>query len=334
MMRKALLRTLGCSDRTARAPRSMIAIAFRPIVAILPTGALGTGASGRSQTFIRSYYRRLITILLASAIFFSAELSTPANAQEGSGAIDGWQIVNSSIAITQRHWRARQEYAYLERQEIRHEAVAGRATSVDTDLWRTVVVKGVQLKQLVERNGHPPSHEIKRKEQEEADRLKQETPGKRAERIRRQEEETLGFVREIPRAFEFQIVGEDVVNGRPAYVLRAEPDPRYQARGKYGKVLSKASGKLWIDKEDFGLLKFDGKVSKPFSMGIFLARVRGGASIRMEQMRVDKMWLPARVEVRAAAKVLFVKNLLIDRIVTYSEYSAGEGGLMVCEEQP
>jgi len=132
----------------------------------------------------------------------------------------------------------------------------------------------------------------------------------------------------VPKAFGFQLVGEEVVNGRPAYVLQATPRPDYHAQGKYGNMFSKVAGKLWVDKQDLGWIKVDGQVIQPFSIGLFLARVLRGSHIMMEQTRVDdRIWMPARVEVRAATKIFFVKNLVIDRVLTYSEYRLVEAGV-------
>jgi hypothetical protein len=165
----------------------------------------------------------------------------------------------------------------------------------------------------------------KRKQQRMLDKLKRETPEQRAERLREEEEEITSLVREIPKAFDFQPVGDEVVNGRPAHVLQATPHQGYQAQGKYGKMFSKLEGKLWIDKQDFGWIKADGHVIEPFSGGLFLARVLRGSHITMEQMRTDEgIWVPEHVEVRAAAKIFLVKSLLIDRILTYSEYRLAE----------
>jgi hypothetical protein len=56
-------------------------------------------------------------------------------------------------------------------------------------------------------------------------------------------------------------------------------------------------------------------------MGLFLARVLRGSRISMEQTRVaDGTWLPKQIEVRASAKVLFIKTLSIDRILSYSGF--------------
>jgi len=238
------------------------------------------------------------------------------------------QIVVSSIAATQRHWQARLRYTYVERDEDRRLNSDGHVTLADVDISRTILVNGVPFEQLVERNGRPPSAEEERKQKEKLDKLKRETPEQRAERIRKQEEENTSIVREVPKAFDFQLVGEEVVKGRPAWVLQATPHPGYRAQGKYGKMFSKVEGKLWVDKQDLGWIKVDGQVIQPISMGLFLARVLRGSHITMEQTRADVgIWMPERVEVRADAKIFFIKSLVIDRVLTYSEYSLAEAGV-------
>jgi hypothetical protein len=167
-----------------------------------------------------------------------------------------------------------------------------------------------------------------RKQKERLDRLERETPEQRAERLRREEEENTALVREVPKAFDFQLVGEEAVNGRPAYVLQATPHPGYQGQGRYGKMLSKVEGKFWVDKQDLAWIKVDGQVTQPFSMGLFLVRLLRGSEIKMEQTRVDEgIWMPERVEVRVAAKIFFVKSLVIDRVLTYSEYRLPQAGV-------
>ena len=268
-----------------------------------------------------SEHRNVIIMLAASFALFAQSDDFPVKSQDHSSVPDVRQIVESSIAATQRHWQARLHYTYLEREESRRRDLAGRVKSEDVDVSRTILVNGVPFEQLVERNGQPPSVEEERKQKEKLDKLKRETPEQRAERLRKQEEENTSLVREVPKAFDFQLVGEEAVNGRPAYVLQATPHPGYQAQGKYGKMFSKVEGKLWVDKQDLGWIKVDGQVIQPFSMGLFLVRVLRGSEIKMEQTRVDdRIWMPERVEVRAAAKIFFVKSLVIDRVLTYSEY--------------
>lgn len=226
-----------------------------------------------------------------------------------------------SVTATQRHWRAWIRYTYLERDQNRHLDLAGHVKSEDVDVSRAILINGVQFDQILERNGRPLPPAEERKQKEELARLMRQTPEQRAEKVRLEEEENTSLVGEVPKAFDFELAGEDVVNGRPAWVLQATPHPGYQAQGRYGKMFSKVAGKLWVDKEDFGWIKVDGNVTQSFSMGLFFARVLRGSHITMEQTRVaEGIWMPEHIEVRAAARILFVKSLMIDRVLTYSEY--------------
>jgi hypothetical protein len=88
-------------------------------------------------------------------------------------------------------------------------------------------------------------------------------------------------------------------------------------------MLSKVEGKLWVDKQDFGWIKVEGQVTQSFSMGLFVARVQRGSRIILEQKSVgDGVWVPRRLEVRGSARILFVKSLDIERILSYSDYHA------------
>jgi hypothetical protein len=265
---------------------------------------------------------------ILTAILFAQGDTSPVKSQDRSSAPDARQIMEASIAATQRDWKARLHYTYMERDEDRRRDLAGHVKSEDVKVSKTILVNGVPFEQLIERNGQPPSAQQKRKQEGELNKLKRETPEQRSERLRKQEEENKSIVQEVPKAFDFQVIGEEAVNGRSAYVLQATPHPGYHAQGKYGNMFSKVAGKLWVDKQDLGWIKVDGQVIQPFSMGIFLVRLLRGSHITMEQTRVDDgIWMPERVEVRAAARIFFVKSLVIDRVLTYSEYRLPQAGV-------
>jgi len=268
-------------------------------------------------------------VLIAAliALLFAQGDTSRVKSPDRSRAPGARQIMEASIAATQRDWKARLHYTYIERDENRRRDLAGRVKSEDVEVSKMILVNGVPFEQLVERNGQPPSAEQERKQKRELDKLRRETPEQRAERLRKQQEENTSIVKEVPKAFDFQVVGEEAVNGRPAYVLQATPHPGYHAQGKYGNMFSKVAGKLWVDKQDLGWIKVDGRVIQPFSMGLFLVRLLRGSHITMEQTRVDDgIWMPERIEVRAAARIFFVKSLVIDRVLTYSEYRLPQAG--------
>jgi len=272
----------------------------------------------------RAWNRRMKTlaiVLSASATLFGQRSGpTPNTSETHVTVLDAGQIVRRSIAATERSWNARDHYQFTERDEDRRLDAGGRVKSEDVDVSKIIFVGEVPFEQLVEHNGRPPSADEQRKQAEKLDKLKHETPQERAARLR-QQQENRSFIREVPEAFDFQLIGEEVVNDKPAYVLRATPRAGYCAHGTYGKMMSKVAGKLWVDEQDFGWIKVDGEVTQSFSMGLFLARVLRGSHITMEQTRFeDGIWMPNRIEMRASATILFVKSYDINRSVAYSDY--------------
>ena len=237
-----------------------------------------------------------------------------------------------SVAATERSWQARSHYTYTERDEDRRLNSLGQVKSERVDVTRMILVNGARFEQLMEHNGQLPSAKEQRKRDEDLDKLEHQTPAEQAARLRK-DQESRSFLPDVLDAFDFRLIGEEMLGGRPAYVLEATPHPGYHAHGKYSKMFSKVEGKLWVDKQDFGWIKIDGQVTQPFSMGLFVARVERGSHIILEQTCVgDAVWVPKRIEVRATARILFLKNLDIERIITYSDYLlAADGPYSVSE---
>ena len=271
---------------------------------------------------------RTLIIMITAAVGFAQTNGSAAQPQNHSILPDARAIVGPSIAATDRSWRARVHYTYLQRDEDRRLDSHGLVKSEDVEVSTIIFVDGVPFEQLVEHNGLPPSAEEQRKQKDKLNKLKRETPEERIARLRQEEEDNASLIREVPQAFKFELIGEEVVNGKPAYVLQATPRPGYRPRGKYGGMFSKVKGKLWVDKKDFGWVKADGQVLQPFSIGLFLARVLPGSRITMEQVRVgDGIWMPKYIEIRAAAKIFFIKSLIIDKVMTYSDYRPAQTGI-------
>jgi hypothetical protein len=261
-----------------------------------------------------------IIVAFAAALFAQSSGRSPDTAQNAPGVPDVRHIVELSIAATERNWQARNCYTYIEVDEDQRLDSRGKVKSEDVDVSKIILVNGVPFEQMVKHNGKPPSAGEQRVQQAALGKLRRETPDARAVRLREQQENE-SFIREVPLGFDFRLIGEEVVNGRPAYVLQATPHPGYRPHGKYGKMFLGVEGRLWIDKEDLGWVKVDGQVIQPISLGLFLARVQPGSHIMMQQMRVgDGMWLPKRVEVRVKAKVFFVMSYDLDRVLTWSDY--------------
>ena len=266
----------------------------------------------------------LVVVASSPAVFAQ---NTDLNKQQNHAiAPDAREIAARSVAAMERSWEARDHYTYTERDDDRRLDSMGQVKSENVDFTKMLLVNGARFDQLTEHNGQPPSAAEQKKINEDLDKLKHETPAEQAARLRK-DQDNRAFLHDVLGGFDFRLVGEDVVEGRPAYVLQATPIPGYRGQGKYGKVFNKVEGKIWVDKQNFGWMKVDGEITQSFSMGLFIARVQSGSHVILEQTSVgDSFWVPKRVEVIASATIFFFKTLDIDRILTYSDYRSATDG--------
>ena len=79
-------------------------------------------------------YRNVIVMLAASSILFAQNDYFTVKSQDYSSTPDVRQIVESSIAATQRHWQARLRSTYVERDESRRLDTFGRVKSEEVEV--------------------------------------------------------------------------------------------------------------------------------------------------------------------------------------------------------
>jgi hypothetical protein len=241
--------------------------------------------------------------------------------QNPAPVLDARQIMSLAVAATERSWQARDQFTYTELDEDKRLDSRGQVKSENVDFTKMILVNGARFDQLVQHNGQPPSAAEQRQIDENLNKVRHETPAEQAVRLGK-DRDNRAFLGDLLAGFDFCVVGDDVVDGRPAYVIQVSPHPGFHASGEYGKVFNKVAGKIWVDKQDYGWIKLDGEITQPFSMGLFIARVQSGSRVVLEQTSVgDAVWVPKRLEVRGTATIFFFKTLGIDRILTYSDYS-------------
>jgi hypothetical protein len=277
------------------------------------------------KIFPKSWVVSLLVVGATSAALF-AQTSAPEKPPIQASVPDARQIVVQSLAATERSWQARDHYTFTERDQDRRLDSSGQLRSENVDVTRMILVNGIRFEQLIEHNGQLPSAEELKKSDKDLEKLKHETKEEQTVRLHKVQENR-SFLRDLLEAFDFHLTGEEIVGGRPAYVLQATPHPGYRPHGKYGKLFSKVEGKLWVDRQDFGWVKVDGEVTQTFSIGLLVARVQRGSHIIMEQTCVgDAVWVPKRFEMKASARILFLKSLDLERILTYSDYRPAADG--------
>lgn len=235
-------------------------------------------------------------------------------------------IVERSIGVQNQNAKLIQSYTYRAREVTRDLDSKGKVKETRTELYEVLPLGGKEYRHLLEKNGKPlPPNEAKR-EQEKLDKAVAEanrlTPAERAKREAARDKEKAKEqerLKSIPLAFDFQLLGQPTLNSRPAYEILATPKSGY--RGPYDNLLRNVRGKFWIDQQDYHWARVEAEALDTISVGWVLARLAKGTTIMFEETRVNnEIWLPKRVEAKAAARLALLKKFNVEQEVSFSDY--------------
>ena len=265
--------------------------------------------------------------ILAVSVVLGAGFAIPPafgqNAAQNSGQ-DALEIVKKSIDRDFEDFARQKDYTYQEREQDKEFDTKGAVTKTETATSEVMILGGRPYEKLVAKDDKPLSERDARKEQEKMDReLTKRQNMSAAERAQQEKkrEENRKFLRELPQAFHFRMGGEDVVSGKPCWVILADPNPDFRPNTMQEKFLSKVRAKMWIDKNEYQWVKADAEVLDTVSFGMALFRISPGGLIHFEQTRVnDDVWLPSKIEIRADARLAYVKKIRTEIDITYKDY--------------
>ncbi len=156
----------------------------------------------------------------------------------------------------------------------------------------------------------------------ETSRRESQSKADRAARIAKYQQDRQSehlLMNEMTRAFRFQLVGQDTIDGHPAYVLDATPRADYEPPNQKARVLTGMKGELWIDTEQYHWVKVEAEVIHPVNFGFFIAKVRQGTRFELEQP-VEPERVDAGVARTVNAKILGIKSYRSRDEESYSDY--------------
>jgi len=260
--------------------------------------------------------------LLLSVTAFSED------AASGCGGDDPKAIIARAAANDEVNDKRVHDYTYTEREEQHKLGPHGEVKSSESTTSETMVLYGESVTRLVARNDKPLSEKEAAKEEERIQKLmkkrEKESDSDREKRLAEEEKERekgRKFVSEITDAFNFEMLPQEEMSSRAAYVIDAQPRAGFKPQSSEGKYLPKFKFRVWVDRAECQWVMLDATVLDTISWGWFVARLNRGSHLLLEQTRVnDEVWLPQRQEFKLDARVVLLKKFDMDVTTTFSGY--------------
>ncbi|HLI83313.1 MAG TPA: hypothetical protein VKV17_05310 [Bryobacteraceae bacterium] len=243
-------------------------------------------------------------------------------------AADPREIVRKAVELSERDTQLANEYNYLQHQETRELDRSGNARVRKDETWDIIPLEGSPYKRLVSRDGHNLSAAEQQVEQQKleaaAEERSKETAGQRERRLeewRHRQDRQRQPLRELPDAFNFTLLSEQNLDGRPVYLIEAVPKPDYKPKSTYTSFFPKVKIRAWIDRADLEAVRIEIEPTDTISFGGFLLRLDKGSRIVIEQTRMDdQLWLPRRVSVLVEGRIMLLKNLSREMDYNFTDY--------------
>lgn len=237
------------------------------------------------------------------------------------------EIFRRAVEKDERNYGVRDQYTFREESTVEFLEKDGRTKSVQRRTKEVLFYDGTQLERLVAKDGKPLSEKEAREEKERIDReiakMKRESPAARAKRRGESaaalKEETEGR-RQVMEAFDLTLKGEQVVAGRPCWLIHGKPRADFRPKGRRADQLKKFQGDACIDKVTSDWMRLEMETTDTISFGLFVLRLQPGASVKLEQTRVnDEVCFPSKIDIAASARLLgMMKRVRVT--VRYSDF--------------
>ena len=205
-------------------------------------------------------------------------------------------------------WKDKEEseekqLSYSERVVTNKLQADGALKDREEKIYQVEPVNGEPTPKLVQKNGKPPSPSDLKEEQERL-RKEREAFQKRKDSGA---ENTIELNEELVGKYEFVVLGEEVVVGRPVYVLSFKPKSKsLPVRRKIDYVLNHIAGKVWIDQEDYEIAKAEMRLTESAQIWWGLLASLRGFTAAFEQTRLpDGFWFLKHVDSTIDARLLF-----------------------------
>ncbi|HEX7614309.1 MAG TPA: hypothetical protein VF554_03425 [Thermoanaerobaculia bacterium] len=236
--------------------------------------------------------------------------------RQGMPDVDAGELVKR-VVKSQRRVEAAFAGSTFDQREVKITwGEGGRAKEVASRLFYVLSGDGDAegSRELFEVDGRPATEDEKRKAAEEDEsgrkkRLEQKAAGeaRRVEKVSGDEDDPLVGRRrlsELIGRFVIRVVGEETVEGRPAYVLDFWPDPAAPPAKSLGdRALNALAGRALIDAVDFQVRSVVAHLTKPLKVaGGIAANVREAEIVYTGQPLGGNLWFPCAVEIRLTGK--------------------------------
>ena len=178
----------------------------------------------------------------------------------------------------------------------------GSVKEHSNETFQMVLLDGHPFLRLIAKDAKPLVAEEQRKQAERENKFREEQRRKSEDK----KDDRLKVDDQFLSHFQFEVVGREALTGRPSYVVTVLPKPgNFSVRNNAEKIFTHMQGRVWVDAEDYTLVKCDLHLTEPTSFYGVLGSVRQIDLMLQRRWLEDKTWMFESLRYTLDARRLF-----------------------------
>ena len=197
----------------------------------------------------------------------------------------------------------------------------GEVEETTERVLQPVLIQGKVYSRLVSKNGKALDAEDQKKEAEREKKFRENLAKPKKASDDDDDDDDVQINEELVSRYNFAVIRKEAVGDRPAYLLTFLPRPNVKLpeKRRMDRVLNRLEGQVWIDAQNYSLLKVDMHLTEPTTLMAGLGSVRSlDFMIEMMQVAPDVV-VPREIAVSFEGRQLF-KSMRVKQKGRFSDY--------------
>ena len=194
----------------------------------------------------------------------------------------------------------------------------GRVTKTDQTNYHQYPLQGALFEELIAKDGRALNARERDAEEKNKAKFIREVEKRKKRGIHPQPEKRPGirFGNQLMSRYRFKLLRTEEVGRHRCWVIAFEPkEGELPVQEMMDNALNQSAGTLWVAQDDYGLVRLDFVMRKPFKYWAGLLAVIRNTEGRLDFQRVEpNTWMPTNFELKLDLNVMMVKN--IRRLIT------------------
>jgi hypothetical protein len=191
----------------------------------------------------------------------------------------------------------------------------------ESDYKRLIAIEDKPL-DPVELARRDEEHRRNLRRQEERERV--ESPQKRAERLKKLEDERRerdAVLDDAAAVFELGPACRETIDGDPVIAVDLKPRQNARVTTREGEWLKKLVGRMWISEAGHHIARLRLHAVADVSIGWgVVARVEPGSGFDYIRKRIGDSWVPLELTIEGSGRTLLFRRFQVKTVTTYSQH--------------